>query len=1107
MMDQRIIDSNSRDKIIHNTNTNFFVEAGAGSGKTTVLVERMVAMIEEGKNIEHICAITFTKAAANEFYARFQKRLIERSNAKTEDNFVPSPTKLNNPSDLTRSRCLKALNNIDLAFMGTIDSFCNMIMSEHPSLSKIPPNSSLISDEEEDALYLKEYTNILNGFYENKELEEKASLFRSYSNKDSETFITTLKFLLDHRSSNIVVPNNRIISLDLRFKSEKETIIKIVDTLIKHPEIITSKNEEAAETIRKNLIRYRQTLYLSWDTNITGVIYGLKYSIFNKDLRLYLGDKTIEALGPNIKYFKEHLSRNTPKWYEVDDELINILSEIEANKYQVTLDFVNHAKDFILAKLRSEGKLTFSDYLVYLRDTLKDDACNGAKLISHIKQRHKYYMIDEFQDTDPIQSEIFFYLAAQTIDSDWKKCVPEPGSLFIVGDPKQSIYRFKNADVSAFLNIKKMFEDERIGEVLNLYSNFRSTYQIRNWFNDTFKDIMLDSPDQSAYPLIPTDESEIKDDFSGVYSYEVGTKEESEEIAETILKLVNNDKYQIYVKEFIDNKEVLVKRNLTWKDFMLITPTKSKLSNFTSAFRRYKIPYYVEGNIEFIECPALIEIINLYSFIAYHNDNRYLYGALKSKLFNVKENDLISLRENKCYLDIHSEIENINVSVDLRKAFEELNNLVNLSNNLSSSQLFKVMMEELNVFEMVGNKNMEYLYFVFELIKSKENAKEIVNHIECAKYLNNLLENTSKTERCPGLIKDGNQVHLANLHKVKGLEAPIVILASPNRKASPIEFRRDNSSYENLGYVFKISKSGSFGGSIIETNNYDDLKELEQISVEAENLRLAYVGATRARNVLIISSKRLKSGEQSNTNPWKYLLNDRVNDLGILLKDDEVVLNNESTIDLRDIKKEDSIIDDTLNTPSFKCVSPSNISFNYYDSEDDSSIKQDVIYQKEEGSIIGSAVHRLMELIIMSKDKYDKDVVINKVIKEYQNKATNLDIKSILNEVYDKMHDGGYEQSNGLNDDILKEIFEADEVMCEVPFIYKEDNELINGIIDLIYLKDDEYHIIDWKTNSSNMNLDEHYASQLSAYQKAFNKLTHKEVKDSKIYHISCKSI
>ena len=158
-------DTLSRQKIVEHIRSNFFVEAGAGSGKTTILVKRMVAMVEQGLDVSKICAITFTKAAAGEFYDRFQKALIKRSTAPTEQDFVPVPGELVNPTDQTRAYCITALNHIDLCFMGTIDSFCNMILSEHPAKAGIPSDASVLSGEEMHACYKKAYSEIRKGLY------------------------------------------------------------------------------------------------------------------------------------------------------------------------------------------------------------------------------------------------------------------------------------------------------------------------------------------------------------------------------------------------------------------------------------------------------------------------------------------------------------------------------------------------------------------------------------------------------------------------------------------------------------------------------------------------------------------------------------------------------------------------------------------------------------------------------------------------------------------------------------------------------------------------------------------------------------------------------
>ena len=155
-------DSLSRNRIVSEIDRNFFVEAGAGSGKTSMLVRRMVAMVEAGKPISKISAITFTKAAAGEFYDRFQKLLIERSNPNVEWKDMGWAGQLPKPTEETRRRCADALQDIDLCFMGTIDAFCFSVLSEHPYEAGIPSDAKIISDPDEETVFRQEYVKIIN---------------------------------------------------------------------------------------------------------------------------------------------------------------------------------------------------------------------------------------------------------------------------------------------------------------------------------------------------------------------------------------------------------------------------------------------------------------------------------------------------------------------------------------------------------------------------------------------------------------------------------------------------------------------------------------------------------------------------------------------------------------------------------------------------------------------------------------------------------------------------------------------------------------------------------------------------------------------------------
>ena len=275
------MDTVSRNRIVSETDMNFFVEAGAGSGKTTMLVNRMVAMVEQGKDISKICAITFTKAAAGEFYERFQKVLAERSNPNYEYEDSGHAGQLPPPTEESRKRCAEALRNIDLCFMGTIDSFCNMILSEHPSEAKIPSDAIVASKEAMDALYKQEYVKICKGEY-GSELAKQAGAFKSLNKKAEDAFVKGMSILLDNRHAHMNYNEMYVIDIDNMFEAERLEIFNILKILCKSFGSYLAKTNYLYEyrskmkkPVRESLMRAYNVLQMKWSNHFSDVIYNL----------------------------------------------------------------------------------------------------------------------------------------------------------------------------------------------------------------------------------------------------------------------------------------------------------------------------------------------------------------------------------------------------------------------------------------------------------------------------------------------------------------------------------------------------------------------------------------------------------------------------------------------------------------------------------------------------------------------------------------------------------------------------------------------------------------------------------------------------------------
>ena len=222
-----ISDKEARKLIVHGLDKNYFVEASAGSGKTTSLVYRMVALVESGVPVEQICTITFTKAAANEFFSRFQNVLSKRS----VDKYDAKLEKALGSSDGTKQAfCQKALNDIDLCFLGTMDSFCNMVAHELPTELGLPNSSDIVSEAQMMDIFKEEYYLMLKD--PNHELHDLAVIVNNNLYPPYECFSTALYEIINNRDANVIFNNNLLnADIDGSLKTEKQYFIDLVKVL------------------------------------------------------------------------------------------------------------------------------------------------------------------------------------------------------------------------------------------------------------------------------------------------------------------------------------------------------------------------------------------------------------------------------------------------------------------------------------------------------------------------------------------------------------------------------------------------------------------------------------------------------------------------------------------------------------------------------------------------------------------------------------------------------------------------------------------------------------------------------------------------------------
>lgn len=1084
-----ISDKLAREKIKNDVSKNFFVEAGAGSGKTFSLVQRMVSMVKSGIEIGKICAITFTKAAAGEFYSRFYKALNEE---------------INNASGEEYENIKNAIDNFDTCFMGTLDSFCSMVIAEHPIEAGVPADSKVVDDTEIQSLYVQELSKIANGDY-GEELKNKFLVFKSVNRNYKKAFSKCIGFMAEKRTAEFVLFDSADILSSATSKLNK---IKGIASWIEENNLIPYEGRKPSAESAKLFREKSHLLGVDIKENFIDI------DRFISKLNKFSFSNTAD-LGQYTDYFCDDAKKT--KTLDVSE----IQQCLKRYKYAVTLDFAASALDAISKELKKKGKLTFFDYKLYLRDMLKDDAQKGCKLINHIYNRHSYYLIDEFQDTNPLQYEIVFYLAAgKDAVPQWDMCFPKPGSLFIVGDPKQSIYRFQGADIESFNKVKSLFDSGIIGETLILTKNFRSTEIIGNWFNKTFEDEIIFPHSvtkyQCGYSSIPADEMrKVDGEFSGIYIYKTEQKSrkkdapqkasDPENVCNIIKKLVFNSKYKVVHSRGENPSEI------TYGDIMVITKNKNSISKYTDEFTRNGIPSFAEGKIDFNNSEALSLVSKLLNVVADPNDKISLYQILTSKVFAVSEKEIYAYTYNgRAALQINS-VKSVEGCEKLAAALTALSKLRQKANLLSPVAAIEMLADEIKVLTLGGADYYECFIQARELLREAESANSVLTIKEAAEYLDKIITGISGQERCLSLNQNNNAVRVANLHKVKGLEAPVVILATAEKKDYNPEYHIAFDGSTKKCYINCIS-GDFFNSRMIDSDNlYINEIEEEKNFSEWEYKRLLYVAATRARNILVIGQE-YKENELVESSYWNPLAGYNLENFadcitGELKEAKEIKAY--TAEELYQKSEEEAVMNRTTSLKkSYELHLPSKEdgkkkSTVFEEEQSDENGRKDEIVKPNDGldaALKGTLVHALMELIVSSEKDADIEYISEALCRTY-----NADDRYLakLVDVGKTIYNGGYEQSNDLDKDILKTVRDksVSEKHCEVPFCYMKNGIMVNGVMDLLICIDDKWHIIDYKTDSDKEASYTAHTAQLEEYKKALKEIYGIDA-EAHIYHI-----
>jgi len=613
MNKKSLVDQKIRSEIASEFDKNFFVEAGAGSGKTHSLVERMTGLIKTGKaEIENIAAVTFTRKAAAELRERLQIRLESLLHEKTT-------------TENEKNAIYQALLHFERASISTVHSFCGRILRERPIEAGIDPGFEEI-EEEDDIVFAQavwsEYIESLG--YKNS--PKISWLIKRGIDPDSlkETFMSLVKY-----------PDVDVYKEDLpepEFTDVKKEVKKFILSLAKKlPQTEPTGGWDKLQSAVRRSIKLFSIGYLDNDR------------LFLDLLRTY--DKKIEVT--KNRWDDKTIAEECQQKF--NDFKLRVVSPVLLSwsefLHKPLLDFVLEGVEYYSEWRRSRSIVNFQDLLMRCADLLR----SSPEVRGYFKKKIKHLLIDEFQDTDPIQAEIIMLLTGINNDEDdWRKIRPRPGSVFLVGDPKQSIYRFRRADIDIYNQVKKIFASGA-GEIVSLISNFRSLDDIRDINDDVFTGVFPadDTKYQAKSAPLVTVRGKSSKEISGVYENPVGkvpkniqkqaALSEADTIADWIYWAVNGG---LTIERTPSEKKEGVSEDAKPGDFMILTKKKRSLTIYARALEKLGVPYEMSGGGDFAGSEELKEICTVLDAVADPGNPVAVVAALRGIFFGISDNEL-----------------------------------------------------------------------------------------------------------------------------------------------------------------------------------------------------------------------------------------------------------------------------------------------------------------------------------------------------------------------------------------------------------------------------------------------------------------------------------
>lgn len=848
------------------------VSASAGSGKTTVLVRRVIEKLKSGTNIDELLIVTFTDAAAQEMKERIQIALQKAVNEESEAE--------------QRNHYVRQLTLLPMAHISTLHSFCLAVIRRYYYLIGIDPVFRLMSDETERLLLKEDVWEELRDEKYEAGSEVFYRLTENFSNDRSDEGLTDVVMALHRFAQAHPDPKRWLDDLAKQYQASDDLsqnplyVERLKPVFIKQLETARYQLQRGLDTVGDQKAFDKLATVLEDDqSQVLALLQAVKedrltdfYQLLSKlsfgRFPTYRKEELKEVSNPiknqrdNIKERLVEIQATFAFPPEKMMELMAASRPLVEEMAQVTLQFMANLQQ----RKKEKSVLEFNDLEHYALQILRGEKKEGSEAATYYRQQFKEVLVDEYQDVNRLQEAILSWVRSPD---------DKNGNQFMVGDVKQSIYAFRLADPTLFIEKYLAYEKEEKGRRIILAENFRSRPEVLHFTNYIFQQLMNEElgqiPYNQAAQLIPGfphfPESSAFAPELLIYEKESEATTQYEEMAsEWLLEDKTEGELHIValkIRELIDSqfliydKQLKADRPVTYRDIVLLSPTRKNHLTILDIFKKFNIPLEINDAQNYFQATEIQTMISLLQLI----DNPYqdipLAAVLRSPIVGLNEKDLANIRlanKNSSYYEafLIALEQKGPLGKKLQTFAKQLEGWREMARRQSIADLLWQIYEETAYLDyVVGLPSGRQRYANLIALVNRGEAYEASSFRGLYQFIRFIekIQEKEKDLAQPFVHSVEDAVKLMTIHGSKGLEFPVVFLLDMNKQFNNQDLSGRFVLEESLGAGIQYVDEERVR---YDTLPYQVIRRLRLEKSLSEEMRKLYVALTRAEQKLYL---------------------------------------------------------------------------------------------------------------------------------------------------------------------------------------------------------------------------------------------------------------